>query len=281
MAACQNCGAVLAFTGATATCPFCDVVNQAPPKEVQVAIPVQVIHQTVNVASTGDASAPVGLRCPQCSRRLAKVQVKDVELNGCGACGGIWVDNQSAKKMMSAPEEVYDDLARRCAVGAKNRAKRTAEPKCAACSVPLDPVVNRQLKLELDICAEHGTWFDAFELSTLIRGLLAKNKADAESAGPKQEPRVACAGCGKTFAAAQANITGRGPMCDACWRAEQERLLGQGQDMNAFANTPGMQASSQFHDPIVANRGTAAIGLTVGVLGVIGAAFDTSTRSRR
>lgn len=274
MPACQNCGAAIAFAGPTATCTFCDTENQAPPKEVQVAVPVQVIHQTVNVTASAGGSPGV-LLCPRCGRRLATVRVKDVELHGCGACGGIWVDNESAQAMMKAPEAVYDDLARRCGAGARIQRRPSTEPRCAVCRVPLDPVVSGQTHLELDICREHGTWFDAFELSTLIRTLLRPPPATAQ---PPTE--VVCVGCRQTIPVASSNITGNGPMCDACWRNEEARLLESGTDTSLFAAKPGVTGSGQFADPGMANRNTAAIGLTVGV-GAVAALFDTNQRSRR
>lgn len=273
MSSCQNCGAPIAFAGATATCTFCDAVNQAPPRQVQVAVPVQVIHQTVHVTSTG-GSAPTGLMCPQCGRRLATVRVKEVELHGCGTCGGIWVDNESAQAMVKAPDAVFEDLARRCGTGARARRKRTDAPTCAVCRAPLDGVVSSVEYLNLDICRDHGTWFDAFELSTMIRALLSKPKA-----GPAPKD-VACIGCNTKIAVSESNITGRGPMCEKCWRTEEARQLESGSDTSLFAANPNISGVGQFADPSVANRDRAAAGVAVGAAAV-GALFDTNQRSRR
>lgn len=272
MASCSNCGAPLSFTGATATCGFCDVVNQAPPKEVQVAVPVQVIHQTVHVAAD-DANAAI-LVCPHCRRRLATVRVRDVDLHGCGACGGIWVDNASAQNLVKAPDTVFEDLATRCAAGARNRTKRATAPVCAKCRIPLDQAKNGQL--ELDVCHLHGTWFDAFELAALIRSLLAKNKP--QTAAPDA---VACVGCGTKIPRATSNITGRGPMCEPCWRAEEQRQLESESNPALFAAREGISGTGQFADPMGTNRANAALHLAAGGMAVVGALFDTTRVSRR
>ncbi|MFO0617775.1 MAG: zf-TFIIB domain-containing protein [Polyangiaceae bacterium] len=273
MSSCSNCGAPIAFSGPTATCGFCDVVNEAPAKEIRVAVPVQVIHQTVHVEAT-DPDAAI-LVCPHCRRRLATVRVKDVELNGCGACGGIWVDNASAQNLVKAPDAVFEDLATRCAAGARNRSKRAAAPVCARCRVPLDPAKNGQL--ELDVCTLHGTWFDAFELAGLIRSLLAKRAPSAEA----RPATVVCVGCSTSIPAASANISGRGSMCDACWRREQERQLEGGSDPSLFAAREGVTGTGQFADPSGSRRAAAAADLAAGGLAVVGALFDAQRISRR
>lgn len=272
-ATCSNCGAPIAFTGATAACGFCDTVNQAPPKEVKVAVPIQVIHQTVHVQQ-GEPGAAARL-CPHCGRRLVTVRVKDVDLSGCGSCGGIWVDNASAQNLMKAPDTVFEDLATRCAAGARSRTKHTKTPVCAQCRIPLDPVENG--RLELDVCAAHGTWFDAFELAALIRMLLRpKDAVPAGVAAP-----VACVGCQKKIPAANANVTGRGPMCDECWRGEQDRQLATSSDMSGFT-PPAVASDAAIRAELgVANRGGGAFDLAVAGMSAVGALFDVTNRARR
>lgn len=274
-ATCSNCGAPIAFTGSTATCEFCDTVNQAPPKEVKVAVPVQVIHQTVHVQQ-GEPGAAV-LQCPHCGRRLATVRVKDVELNGCGACGGIWVDNTSAQNLVKAPDTVFEDLATRCAAGARSRTKHAKTPVCAQCRIPLDPVTNGQL--ELDVCTTHGTWFDAFELAALIRALM---RPEAPVSAGVAAP-VPCVGCQKKMPAANANITGRGPMCDECWREEQDRQLATASDTSGFSGTLLDHGPVHGHQHADVHRGGAnrnMSGIGIG-LGVVGALFDVANHRHR
>ncbi len=252
MRKCDNCGAALDATEGTVTCKFCQAVNAAPAREVAVPVPVQVVQQVVQVV--GDAATAQRL-CPHCQKRLAAVRVLDVELAGCGGCGGIWIDNEGARRVLASPHEVFGDLATRAA---KNRATqappRSATPRCPTCQVGLDRV--KAHGLELDVCADHGTWFDAWELSRLVRAL--RGQPDLAIAEAARDGTVACSGCRKAIQKSAANITDMGPRCDACWRAEQDR---------EFAASVAQQQST---------AGGVALGgaVLLGVLGVMLAAGD-------
>src|SRR5258708_3248540 len=166
---CQNCGAPIgAASDKPVACPFCHAVNEPPPKEVPVPVPVQVVNQVVQVMGSAEAFE---LRCPHCRRKLATVRVSGVDLNGCGACGGIWIDNAGAQHVLAAPEEVFAELATRAARNAKHVGMRAPKPVCAACPSELDRVMAPNVAIELDVCAQHGTWFDAHELAQLVHAL--------------------------------------------------------------------------------------------------------------
>ena len=216
---CENCGAQIDLSGAAAVrCGFCQAINAPGPKEVEVPVPVQVVNKVVQVMGSSPEAAE--LRCPHCRRKLVTVRVADVDLNGCGSCGGIWVDNAGAQHVVAKPQEVFAELAQRAARNAQHAGQRVTNPVCAVCPSQLDKVEATSWGIVLDICKEHGTWFDALELATLVHAINAPRAAP----GGGRSANVACAGCGATIARANANISGSGPKCDACWRAEQDAL---------------------------------------------------------
>lgn len=149
------------------------MVNEAPANQ---AVSVQIIH---HVVSPG-ASAKV-LRCPRCRKALATIRALETELHGCGSCGGIWIDNENAKRMLAAPEETFADLARKCYAAAKHPGPRYRRPECAVCGELLD--VARTTAASLDVCIAHGTWFDALELAHVIDAARAKRASAAASVG--------------------------------------------------------------------------------------------------
>lgn len=208
---CSNCGGPIAPSERPVKCPFCDTVNAPAPKEVQVAVPVQI----VNVVQ-GASPELHERRCPHCKKRLVTVVADGVSLSGCGACGGIWVDNASARKVLANPESVFADLARRAAAGATGSRGKSDKPTCAECPAILDR--SRVAGIDLDTCTEHGTWFDARELETLVKMLRR------ELEPPKAVDTIYCQACQQPIAANRANITDRGLVCDACWRGEQREL---------------------------------------------------------
>jgi Zn-finger nucleic acid-binding protein len=227
MSGCQHCGAPIALSpDKPTTCSFCGRPNNPLPKEVAVPVPVQVVHNVVNVAHAADA--PVReLRCPHCKKRMVQVRVVDVELSGCGGCGGIWIGNDSARTVLANPQEIFAELAERAGANARERGNRSNRPNCAECPAVLDRV--RMHEIDLDVCGDHGTWFDAFELKTLVGKLTGKEPAKFH---PGDKRRILCAGCARELTADRANISDNGLVCEACWRRREGELIAEG-DMRA------------------------------------------------
>lgn len=245
--ACKNCGAALQIDGDRAvTCKFCETANAAPPKEVQVPVPVQLVHQVVQVMGAHGAAVRE-LKCPECAKRLVAARVEDVELHGCGGCGGIWVDNASARKIVAWPQRSYAELARRAGENARGARTRRQGPwvggysspppplECPVCDARLDET--RFLHLALDICPDHGTWFDAYELKGMVERLLNPLGPEPPPTGP-----VVCTGCGCEIQRVSANVTGDGWQCDACWRGFQLKQITQAEQTRGAAAAGGLLA---------------------------------------
>jgi len=217
---CQYCGAPIErSTTASTTCAFCGRVNDPLPKEVEVPVPVQIVQNVVQVVGSDAAAAVRELRCPRCRKRLVAAKVKDVELDGCAGCGGIWIGNASARRVLADPEALFAEMADRAGHNATSRDTRADERTCPECPAILDKVTSHGI--ELDVCTDHGTWFDAFELATLVRILRGQQQA----AQPGRT--ILCATCHKPIAADRANVTDRGLCCDACWRGEQQQEIAE------------------------------------------------------
>lgn len=215
---CQYCGAPIErSTTASTSCPFCNRVNDPLPTRVEVPVPIEVVQNIVQV--TSPASAPHELRCPRCRKRLFTAKVKDVELSACGGCGGIWIENASARRVLADPEPIFAEMATRAGNNAQARETHAEDRVCPECPAVLDKT--RAHGLELDVCEEHGTWFDAFELAMLVRLLRGEKTAFQMPAASSTEHTVKCARCHQPIAADHANVTDIGLQCDGCWRSEQ------------------------------------------------------------
>lgn len=137
--------------------------------------------------------------------------------------GGIWIDNTSASRVLSSPEAIFGELARRAGDHATTRGPRAAQPVCPVCLEPLDRV--RTHGLEIDVCGEHGTWFDPYELTLLVEALRGEGRV---SFALGEERTICCVACGLTLKATQANIGEEGLVCDNCWRQRQGELIESG-----------------------------------------------------
>jgi Zn-finger nucleic acid-binding protein len=223
MQKCEQCGAALPIaTSGPVSCGYCGTAHAEAPNEVHVAVPVQIVQNVVQVAD-GEARRAVR-HCPHCRLPLVDARGADIVLAGCGRCGGIWVDNESARRLVSSPQRYVLDLARRASANTqRNLFVRASSPGCPTCDAVL--VQTETHTLTLDVCELHGTWFDSYELAVLMERLLGVGAGGTAVGRSMQANEVSCTGCKKPLARERANLTGHGAMCDGCWREEQSRQL--------------------------------------------------------
>lgn len=212
MQPCQNCGAPLELHGPDALqCDFCGVQGAAPAPP-RVELQVQVFHNAPGTRSP---------RCPHCDRDLARVKLGDVELHGCGACAGIWIDNDDAAKVIASPDRAFWQLANSAARLARFGRTLQPHPRCPVCTGGLVRVEAHGLVL--DACAAHGTWFDAGELGTLVMNLRARRDA-----GPVAT--VQCIGCKEQVPRQDTLVGELGPVCPPCARGARLAALPKTKD---------------------------------------------------
>lgn len=123
------------------------------------------------------AAAPADakpLRCPTCGdRELSTRSARGAFLSGCGACGGVWADPDSFKKLC-------EDRAAQAAYmgdGAVLPAPKPSDPSaggvhyrpCARCGEFMNRFNFAGCSgVILDACKPHGVWFDADELKLIV-----------------------------------------------------------------------------------------------------------------
>lgn len=168
--ACPHCGAPLQ-AGAldqAATCSYCHVTS------VPVPVRAPEVHEK------GELS------CPRCLLPLYEGRAPGAVLHGCGACGGIWMDNESAACALSTSLEAVKALAVRATANALASVPTAPPIGCPVCGKLLfrtqDPVAG----VELDLCASHGTWFDRCELGVV---LASRDVKPAHVLAPRSVPR--------------------------------------------------------------------------------------------
>jgi len=110
--------------------------------------------------------------CPRCNATLYAGQGPDVTLYGCGACGGIWLDNDGTRTALRGLSPEALQLVNRVTANARSDTNRELAVACPACGKALE----RKTRPEavIDVCAEHGTWFDRHELYNVTRAAAAQ-----------------------------------------------------------------------------------------------------------
>jgi Zn-finger nucleic acid-binding protein len=118
------------------------------------------------------------LRCPCCAVDLRPGDVPDVAIHGCARCGGHWLDNRACQLVISG--ELGDEATQllrsgqaSAAPGGYREPAAPTERACPVCEAALDNYQTSQeqhgVRVVLDVCGAHGTWFDRGEAWTLLQ----------------------------------------------------------------------------------------------------------------
>ena len=120
--------------------------------------------------------------CLRCGAQMHAAQADGVSFRGCGNCGGIWLDNASATRLLNSLPAEAVELAQRAAEATTGTADTTAELDCPVCDRRMQHHHPDDATIRLDICATHGTWFDGGELTQILDVLLNKRRQRDELA---------------------------------------------------------------------------------------------------
>jgi Zn-finger nucleic acid-binding protein len=169
---CETCGAPLAAESAdrVVTCAFCGASAAPVPKVVE-----RVVERVLVVTASG-AAETARLHCPRCGEGLRDVRARDRVLSMCPGCGGAWVDAATVEHLRKVNDEEIVRAAHR-GIGVIMRGVVSQRPRisCPVCQAALRRTAVGEgedgggIVLDVDSCAEHGTWFDPSELASFVR----------------------------------------------------------------------------------------------------------------
>ncbi len=106
--------------------------------------------------------------CPVCKHAMITLELRDVEIDHCVACGGIWLDGDELELLLDDPQRAKNLLK---SFEADAACKETPR-KCPICRRRMQKIVvgKDKPRLLIDKCArEHGLWFDAGELEEILK----------------------------------------------------------------------------------------------------------------
>jgi Zn-finger nucleic acid-binding protein len=123
--------------------------------------------------------------CPRCHVELGIEMHKDIEVDRCPACGGMWLDYGELDQL---EDTVYDKDELK---GSLMFRSFDSELVCSKCEGRMQCFNYRAYNLELDFCEQgHGAWLDAGEekqvvdfMKQRIKDLDRKGKAENEWEG--------------------------------------------------------------------------------------------------
>ncbi|HEV7700797.1 MAG TPA: zf-TFIIB domain-containing protein [Pyrinomonadaceae bacterium] len=169
---CPNCGA--AVSSDSSLCQFCKsrLKTVGCPKCLGLMFVGSKFCE-----HCGAIAAPVNVEleekvgdCPRCRSPLEAMQIGETHLRGCGECDGMWMTN-------AVFEETCADAEKRSAVLGYFRERLShALPPTKISYVPCPDcgeLMNRNNFAKasgviVDVCKQHGVWFDADELPAIV-----------------------------------------------------------------------------------------------------------------
>ncbi len=106
--------------------------------------------------------------CPVCRRDMVTFELDGIEIDRCVACGGTWLDLGELALLLEAGGSSATSW-EQALHGARGKSK--TRRRCPRCPRKLQTIhVGHEPTVALDRCPwNHGLWFDAGEMKTVIR----------------------------------------------------------------------------------------------------------------
>lgn len=108
------------------------------------------------------------LPCPACKASMPRRTVGQTPIHACDACGGLWLDEKILDTLVASEarrEAVLSGLPEEPAAPAIEIRYRA----CPVCQKFMNRVnYARMSKVIVDVCRDHGTWFDRDELRRVL-----------------------------------------------------------------------------------------------------------------
>lgn len=121
-------------------------------------------------AAVAPESADIEARpCPRCRIEMKSVVIGATTLGECSRCEGLWVDVRSFEKICADREQQSAVLGTAAPAPAPREISKVKYVPCPECSQLMNRMnFARCSGVIVDLCKNHGTWFDRDELSRII-----------------------------------------------------------------------------------------------------------------
>jgi Zn-finger nucleic acid-binding protein len=173
---CLGCNATIeleAFPGARVACAACGATNVVPaptPATGGLGGPYRSAAEPPGAVHPAGPSA-TREHVASCARGHGPLREEARGMKACDACGGQLVDHDVLATLIEAQRPVASPEPREAhkRVTSPGWEKDEHPLRCPECAGRLDRMnFGRRSGILVDVCAEHGTWFDAGELEDVL-----------------------------------------------------------------------------------------------------------------
>ena len=168
---CQSCGGAVGADDVR--CPYCgsQLATLACPRcFAMVSVHARHCSRCGAAIQRGEGSA-TALACPSCKAGLVSTVVGPSALDQCHACGGVWV-GQGNFEAMAADKAERGQVLGALPGAAQSRAvagEAVRYRPCPQCGKLMNRTNYARISgVVLDVCKDHGLWFDRDELRQVL-----------------------------------------------------------------------------------------------------------------
>jgi Zn-finger nucleic acid-binding protein len=120
-----------------------------------------------------EPDAVTELTCPRCSGALEPLRIGATPVLECARCDGLWLDNPTFRGLRDALDRqaavLASGVAPRYRLGGGASVLPVRYLRCPVCDALMDRVnFAHRSGVLIDVCREHGTWFDEGELHRVV-----------------------------------------------------------------------------------------------------------------
>jgi Zn-finger nucleic acid-binding protein len=124
------------------------------------------VIKNVAIVAVEPAYTEISMNCVTCNKPMVVLELQEVEIDYCLACGGVWLDAGEIELLLDSRPEAEKLLAQ---LGERPN-RQAGSRKCPICLKKMEIIsISPKDKVQIDHCRKnHGLWFDRGELETVL-----------------------------------------------------------------------------------------------------------------
>lgn len=124
------------------------------------------------------------MNCPRCRTPLNPQQAQRLTMHCCYSCGGLFLDGAASRRVVEAVDPSAMATAQQVSQSAQRPVATDAVAPCPICARALERMPIPAANVTVDVCSEHGVWFDRDELQRVVQAVAPQASAQRTTPVP-------------------------------------------------------------------------------------------------